>query len=400
MLVLSIASLLTVVACGAVSTSAPVPPVVSPIQPSVTVVVDPAKVAPTYDAATCGAANTACRTIADGITKAKVGETVLVSPGTYIEQISITKNISLVSSVKNKAIIQAPATTKMTADADGHASLVTITGGATSVTVKDMTVSGPMFTDGCGDSMYGIYVKNANATITGNRVDAIRQSRSDLWGCQQGVGIRFGSQASAYVGHSGTISNNIVNGPAKAAVVVDGDNTKVDVTGNTLIGLNVTGIIGQNGIQFGRGAKGTADSNTITGFRYGGTFENTNAAGILVFNILGGVTLNKNNISGNDEGIAIFYDSNRLADGSPDFTIQFPTNIVVTNNQVNSNMYLGIHIDPFSTGNSIWNNTANGNSGGWDQLDEHADFKSNNWGTDSTNFNTFGVGHAGLMFAY
>jgi hypothetical protein len=365
---------------------------------SKTVIVDPTKAAANYDPSTCGTATAACKSIADGIAIAKAGQTVLVYPGTYVEQVTISKNINLVSAFKNQAVIQAPADVKLAADADNTQTMLTVTGGATNVVVKDMTVAGPIFADSCADNIYGIFVKNANATITGNKVDAIRQSNSGLWGCQPGVAVRFGSLALGYIGHTGSVSNNTISGPAKGGIVVDGTNTNVNVIGNTITGLNVVGVIGQNGIQISRGAKGTVDGNTVSGFTYGSTLADLSAAGILIYNTVG-VQVTNNTVSGNDEGIAVYH-APVYVDGSPDFAEQFPTNVTVRYNQAVNNVYLGIHIDPFSTGNTIWNNTVTGNNGGWDELDEHPDFNSNDWGNDPSQYNTIGVAHAGLVFTY
>lgn len=41
-----------------------------------------------------------------------------------------------------------------------------------------------------------------------------------------------------------------------------------------------------------------------------------------------------------------------------------------------------------------------GNLAGWDELDEHPDFNSNNWGADSSNFNSVGNVHAVRVFSY
>jgi len=364
-----------------------------------TVVVDPANVADPYDAAVCGTAAAPCNSITDGLNAAKAGKTVLTYPGTYVEQITITKDINLVSAEKHQAVIQAPADAELVPDANNHQTLVTVTGGATNVTVKNLTVAGPMVADSCVDNIYGIFVKNANANIIGNKVDAIRQANPDLWGCQPGVGIRFGSRALGYTGHSGTLSNNLITGPAKAGIVVDGDNNNVNVTGNTITGLSLIGVIGQNGIQISRGAKGTLDSNKISGCWYGSTFSSIAAAGILLYDPDGGLTLTNNEVTDNDQGIVISHSPKRLANNAPDFSFQFQTNVVLKKNKVTNNRFLGIHIDPFSSGNTIWNNIVTGNPN-WDELDEHPDFNSNNWGTDPSNFNTIGTAHAGLVFSY
>jgi parallel beta-helix repeat protein len=178
---------------------------------------------------------------------------------------------------------------------------------------------------------------------------------------------------------------------------VDGTNTNVNVTANTVTGLLTTGIIGQNGIQISRGAKGTVDGNTVSGFTYGSTISLLSATGILVYDETGGVTITNNHVTGNDEGIGVYTDAAYDSSSNP---VQVATTAVIKNNQVNGNVYLGIHIDPFATGNTIWNNTVTGNVGGWDELDEHPDFNSNNWGTDPSNFNTIGNAHAGLVFSY
>lgn len=54
--------------------------------------------------ASCGTATTPCITITAGLAVAKPGQTVLVFPGTYTEQVSITKSVTLTSG----AVIQAP----------------------------------------------------------------------------------------------------------------------------------------------------------------------------------------------------------------------------------------------------------------------------------------------------
>ncbi len=368
--------------------------VASPVniyQTAKVVVVDPTKTADPYDATACGSVTAACSTIMDGVAKAKAGQTVLVFPGTYVEQVSITKNIDLVSVVKNQAIIQAPEGVKLTPDADNLQVLLTVTGGASSVNIKDMTIAGPIFADSCSDMIYGIFVKNANANITGNKIDSIQQADPGLWGCQPGVGIRFGSRALGYIAHQGTISGNTVTAPAKGGIVVDGDGTTVNVTGNTVTGLNVIGVVGQNGIQISRNARGVVDSNKVSGFRYGDTLNALSAAGILVYDVSGSIAITNNTVSGNDEGIAVY---------SADTSKQNATKTTIKYNDASNNVYLGIHIDPFSTGNTIWNNTVKGNDGGWDELDEHPDFNSNDWGSTPEQYNSIGTAHAGLVFSY
>lgn len=348
--------------------------------------------------ANCGIATTPCLTITGGVTAAKAGQTVLVFPGTYTEQVSITKSITLSSVTPYGAVIQAPVMPTF------EKTLLTIDGGISGVVVSNMTISGPVETDGCGNTqgtylVYGIFVKNADASIINNKILNIAPANSSLDGCQYGVGIRFGSRALAYIGHTGTISNNIVSGYAKGGIVVDGDGTNVTLSKNTVTGLQVVNVVGQNGIQISRGATGTVDSNTVSGNIYGVTLQDLSADGILLYDVVGGVTVTNNSVSGNDEGIGVYSDAAYDSSSNP---VQVATKVSIKNNHATNNVYLGIHIDPFSSGNTIWDNTDTGNNGGWDDLDEHPNYTFNDWGSDPSQYDTVGISgrHVGLVFTY
>jgi hypothetical protein len=336
----------------------------------------------------CGSSAIPCKTITEGLAAAKPGATVLVNTGTYSEQINITQNVTLASTLKNTAIVQAPATLVPDPELanNGGSSgqqtvLVNISGGATSASLVNMGVRGPG-PSSCGSIGYGVWVANANAIILGNQVLSIRDN--PYGGCQNGIAIRFGSQALGFVGHTGTIAYNTFNDYNKAGIVVDGTGTNVSIVGNTVTGQNTTGINGQNGIQISHGAIGTIDSNKVSNNRYASTPLTMSAAGILVYDIVGGVTITNNTVTGNDEGIGVYSD------------LPTATNVTIKNNTSNTNAVLGIHIDANSSGNTIWLNTVQ-NNGVYEEADEHADWNENNWGTDPSNYNILGPSgvHAG-----
>jgi hypothetical protein len=279
----------------------------------------------------------------------------------------------------------------MTADSNGLFTLVNVGGGATSVSIVNMGVSGPG-PGGCGSINYGVFVTNANAIIIGNNVVSIRDTPYS--GCQNGIAIRFGSQGLSFVGHTGLIAYNTISDYQKGGIVVDGAGTNVNVLGNIVTGQNLAAVNGQNGIQISRGALSLVNGNTATGNIYGTSLALDSADGILLYDVVGGVTATNNTVSGNDEGIGLYTDTTN-------YTSQTATNETIQYNQAINNVYLGIHIDPFSSGNTIWNSTATGN-GTWDELDEHPDFTSNNWGTIPSEYNTLGTAgaHAGLVFTY
>jgi parallel beta-helix repeat protein len=320
----------------------------------------------------CGLSATPCKTIAEGLSAAKTGQTVLVNPGSYAEQITITQNVTLASITKNTAVIRAPAV--LVPDPELYATttstgqqtvLVNITGGATNVSVVNMGVRGPG-PSSCGSIGYGIYIANANASILGNQVLSIRDEPYS--GCQNGLGIRFGSRGFGFIGHSGIIAYNTINDYNKGGIVVDGDGTSVNVMGNVVIGQKTAAINGQNGIQISRGAYGLVDSNTVLNNRYADTPLSMSADGILIYDIANGVTVTNNTVTGNDEGIGVYSD------------VPTASLVVIKNNTVNNNPVVGIHTDASSSGNTIWTNTAQGN-GVYDAADEHpTGDTSNDWG--------------------
>ena len=345
--------------------------------------------------ATCGTASAPCKSITAGIKAATAGQTVLVSSGTYVEQVSIKTSITLTSVTPYGAVIQAPSTLTP------EKTLLTIDGGVSGVVVSNMTIRGPVETNGsCDASVFGIFVKNADATITGNQVLNIAPADKALDGCQYGVGIRFGSRALGYKGHTGNISNNIVSGYAKAGIVADGDLTNVTISKNVVTGLSIPNVVGQNGIQVSRGAIGTVDSNVVSGNIYGSTLLLESADGIVLYDNSGSVTVTNNTVSGNDEGIGVYTDAAYSGPSNND-PVQVATHVAIKNNRVINNVYLGIHIDPFSSSNTIWNNTVTGN-GAWDDLDEHKDYTSNDWGAVPSQQDTLGFQgkHVGLVFSY
>jgi parallel beta-helix repeat protein len=251
-------------------------------------------------------------------------------------------------------------------------------------------------------------VANANATIADNKVLSIRDSSYS--GCQNGVAIRYGSQAFGYAA-TGTASNNIVADFQKGGIVVDGLNTNVTVTGNTVTGQNTPGINGQNGIEVARNAKGTVSNNTVSNAAYfiacptnasdpnfalcnqSGTPvgpKNSSAAGILLYDVNGGVTVSNNTVTGSDIGIWVGGDGPNSTNGS--------TNVLLKGNTVSSNRAAGIFIDTSSTSIQIYSNSThlNGKDAlnnitgfvdsnfaqgyGYDLVDENTNEFLNDWG--------------------
>ncbi len=234
--------------------------------------------------------------VQDGVNVATSGGAVNVAAGTYAEQLSITKSLTLAGAGAGQSII---APTSLAADTSALQNILTIGGSpANNVEVSGFTIQGPV-----PNINYGIFVRDgAHATIHDNSVINIRFD--PLSGVQQGVAIRVGSAA---LNTSGTavIENNVITGYQKGGIVVDGPGTQATVTGNTVTGAGPTGVTAQNGIQISRGASATVTGNTVSGNFYTGNDE---ATGILIFtpgaNLgQGSITVGPNTVTNNQVGM-------------------------------------------------------------------------------------------------
>src|SRR5579871_5791775 len=140
-----------------------------------------------------GTTPTPFTTVQSAVNAAAVGDTILVGPGTYAEQVLITKNsLTLTSSTPLAAIIKAPTNN----DLAGDRAIVDIKG-ATGVVLDSFTISGPGPTsNGAPGALYfGVYVDGgASATIQNNHITRIVNSPYE--GGSTGDGIHVGLAAT------------------------------------------------------------------------------------------------------------------------------------------------------------------------------------------------------------
>ena len=220
-------------------------------------------------------------TIQAAVVASAAGDTIIVCPGGYPEQVTINKNLTLTGS---SATIQAPGVLI------NDLNIVDVTGGAT-VTMSDFTVSGPG-PSGCGSIHTGIGILGgATLHLSDTTVRNIRDT--PFSGCQNGEGIRVGTargSPTADVGHA-TIDNVTVTGYQKNGIVVAGSGSDAQVRNSTTIGKGNTAVIGQNGVEVVDGATATVNSNVIRDNYY--TPKDVTACGLLLIGA-GGVQASGN----------------------------------------------------------------------------------------------------------
>jgi parallel beta-helix repeat protein len=234
---------------------------------------------------------------------ANSGDTILVDPGAYLEQVTITKSLTIQGNGAGATIQALPTLT--TADTFGLHVLVEI-GNAVTVNMSNLTVQGPSTNINAGILVVG----GATLNVTGTTVAHIHQNAS-TFGLQTGGGIQVGgtgSQAVGQVGHA-TITDCTVTDYQKVGIIIGRSGSSGTITGCTITGVGPTPLTAQNGIQIGPGtAAGAAVSNnTISGNQFTGTgsgpdpFTTTQAAGIL--NFIDSCSITGNTVSSNDIGI-------------------------------------------------------------------------------------------------
>ena len=240
-------------------------------------------------------------TIQAAVNAAHAGDTILVAPGTYTEQVTVNGHgldgISIVG--LGTVTIDAPATLVSTGnsptngrDIDG---LLTVSN-ASNVSVENIHFNGlqegGLVTGANDPTLVGIAYLNASGTVDHVDVTGIREGLAGF-GDQRGLAVYVSNTAPAGPPtESFKLTNSTIEDFQKGAVVAS--NATVDIEHNTITGAGAIDTIAQNGIEL-VGVTGTASNNTINAIGYiPATVTDT---GILFWNS-SNLTLDNNTISG------------------------------------------------------------------------------------------------------
>jgi hypothetical protein len=320
-------------------------------------------------------ATAAYTTVQSAVTAAELYEsshtkavpTIELCPGTYSEQVTITRSLVLtrakVAARRGPVVIQLPASvgadqsTGLSAtncQADDTASQLpqsvieicaATTGGintkGVSVTISHVTVQGNWPTTVCNDSLYGILVEGGGRlSLADSIVEQI--GAYPLNGCQGGVGVEAGFAPTHQVGHL-AMNGDTVQTYQKNGITADGPGSTATISGVTVTGAGPTSAIAQNGIQISLGATASVVGSTITGNNYTGNGE-ASSAGILVFGGGGTVcgigknsplvkkaSFTHNSLINNDVAVALFN-----VNSGCDKSVRTPTRDVVCHNSISN----------------------------------------------------------------
>ncbi|MFZ1515029.1 MAG: HYR domain-containing protein [Saprospiraceae bacterium] len=231
--------------------------------------------------------------IQNSVNYAEVGNIINLQSGTYTQRVVIDKGLTLQGLDSATCILNGTGL--------GTGSGISINGGVTNVSIKEMRIQN--FTGTSGNSTAAIFATSSNNDLTIHRV-TVQNNPSNhgiFGGALSGINnvsvtnsrvINHGPGLRGIVLWDGlktniNITNNLVSNNSCCGIELqDGDASGVTVTGNTVDIGGGDNAIGLTGLNFSVGAN-LISNNTITG---GGRF------GIEIKNPSGGVTVSGNNV--------------------------------------------------------------------------------------------------------
>jgi len=200
-------------------------------------------------------------TIQDAVDAAGAGTKIRVCPGTYDEQVSISKNVEIggdSGAVVKPSGMVANTTSLATGNPIAAAILVRDTANAV---IKSLTVDGVNNgIAGCAPTLVGIFYRNASGKVEDVAVMDMRLG-AGLEGCQSGQGIYV--QSGGGLSSKVEIRNNSVHDFQKNGITGNEVGTDIRVERNVVTGIGPTDAAAQNGIQIGWGAIGWIEENTV-----------------------------------------------------------------------------------------------------------------------------------------
>jgi hypothetical protein len=223
-------------------------------------------------AISCEAANPAPRTIQAAVDLSSSGDTILVCPGVYEEQVKIVaKDLTIrgvTSGPLNQVLIKPQGMVPNSSNAFSGTPIAAVIAVEDSgkVILRNLTVDGAdnQLTE-CSPTLVGIFYRNASGEVQASAVRDIRLG-SSLETCQSGYGIFAQSAAGGAAKLS--VEDSSVHGYQKVGILANEAGTELQAISSAVTGDGPTTVIAQNGIQVGFGATGRVAGNSVLNHVY------------------------------------------------------------------------------------------------------------------------------------
>ncbi len=253
--------------------------------------------------------------IQDAVNAASAGDSIQICPGTYIEQVSISKPLQL--NGNNGAILRpSNVVANTTGVASGQAiAAIILVQDTTGVTIRNVIIDGTTNGIGeCAPDLIGVFYRNASGELSHVAVRDVKLN-SALNGCQSGSAILV--QSANGVNSVVAIEESSIHDYQKNGITANEVGTQVTIEGNVVTGLGPTTGATQNGIQIGFGAAGSVRHNTVANHIWSPCVSleacDFKSDDILVFQS-NGVSVDHNAIGVSQTGIAIVGDQGQVFD--------------------------------------------------------------------------------------
>lgn len=212
--------------------------------------------------------------IQTAINQAAASDKIKVCSGTYSEQLTITKSVSLKAA--GTPVIKLPAspvnstsTCGAAMEAAGHTSQdgIDICGNVT-VKASGLAIEAAWPEGTCDDDLYGVFVGGgASILLSNSRI--LAAGAKPINGCQGGIGIEIGTtRPTPALTGSASLTNVLIEGYQKNGINIIGSGSKATLKKVTVNGAGPTNVIAQNGIEIARGAEATISKSSSSGNVY------------------------------------------------------------------------------------------------------------------------------------
>ncbi|WP_207429042.1 YDG domain-containing protein [Pedobacter sp. SYSU D00535] len=237
-----------------------------------------------------GSLETEYATIQSAIDAAVEGDKVVVKPGTFTEQLTITKGITLEGAGKDVTTIKSPAAASLAINGTNWKNLkgqdvfavIGVKSPSSPVIIRNLSVDGddqglendPRYTDKMAYTFQGIGVYNTTATVDEVKVVKVRQLDQQTapsgYVADQPSGMNhneaiFAESAANEGAHKFTLTNSYVEKFQKTAILAWGPTLEVDINNNTVQGYGKTIWSTGNAIQVASSLWGSGDRRGTKG---------------------------------------------------------------------------------------------------------------------------------------